>query len=301
MGRRRRPDTASSDVVDTAETTRRDQAAPTSVPRHAWIAVLVVGLGLFEAVRHTLISTDNPNFVPALILLGAGVAPATFVAFIQSRRLSYGLTTGTVAMIAVVGGVVGVVAAGTLEYRTLRGLGVLPMVAVGVIEEAAKLIAPLVVLLVARQRRLADGLLAGVASGAGFAALETMGYAFVTLIQSRGNIASVDGILLLRGILSPAAHMAWTGLTATALWYAASTRWRGSALLTFLGVYVVAVALHTTWDSVGRLPSYAVLSAVSLLLLTGAAHQLHVAEVRGEQPGLPGRSARSARRRAPAG
>ncbi|HST66964.1 MAG TPA: PrsW family glutamic-type intramembrane protease, partial [Mycobacteriales bacterium] len=107
-----------------------------------------------------------------------------------------------------------------------------------------------------------------------FAALETMGYAFVTLIQSQGNVAAVESILLLRGLLSPAAHMAWTGLTATALWYAADHGWKGGAVLRFLAVFVLAVALHTTWDSVGTIPVYIVLSLISLGLLTWFAHLL---------------------------
>ena len=67
------------------------------------------------------------------------------------------------------------------------------MFAVGLIEEAAKLIVPLaLVLVLRRERHPADGLLIGVASGAGFAVLETMGYAFVVLIQSQGDVAAVD-------------------------------------------------------------------------------------------------------------
>ncbi len=64
----------------------------------------------------------------------------------------------------------------------------------------------------------ADGLVIGVAVGMGFAALETMGYAFVALIASRGDIGAVEQMLLLRGVLSPAGHMAWTGLACAALW-----------------------------------------------------------------------------------
>ena len=92
----------------------------------------------------------------------------------------------------------------------------------------------------------------------------------------------MDSILLLRGLLSPAAHMAWTGLTATALWYAAAHRWKGGAVLRFLAVFVLAVALHATWDSIGTIPAYIVLSAISLGLLTWFAHllarELRVAE-----------------------
>jgi RsiW-degrading membrane proteinase PrsW (M82 family) len=246
--------------------------------RWAWLAVLVVGIALFEAVRRALITTGNPNLVPSLILLGAAVVPAAFVTFISERRLRYSISGGVVALIALIGGVVGVVAAGTLEFDTLQRLGVMPMLAVGVIEEGAKLIAPFVVLVVTRHRRPADGLLAGVAAGAGFAALETMGYGFVTLVQSGGNLAAVDGVLLLRGILSPAAHMAWTGLTAAALWRAAERHWRPRAIAGFVGVFVVAVALHTAWDSIGQTAGYVVIALLSLALLTFTTHRLAVAD-----------------------
>jgi protease PrsW len=243
--------------------------------RWAWLVVLVVGVVLFEVVRRVLIDTQNPNLVPSLILLGAAVAPATFVVFILGRRLPYDISGGTIGVVAFLSGVIGVVTAGLLEFDTLRDLGVLPMVAVGFIEEAAKLIVPAALLLGLRQYRSpSDGLLVGVAAGAGFAALETMGYAFVTLISSRGSLSAVDSVLVLRGLLSPAAHMAWTGLTATALWYAAAHHWKAGPVLRFLIVFALAVALHATWDSVGTIPVYVVLSAISLGLLTWFAHLL---------------------------
>ena len=251
--------------------------------RWAWVVVLVGGVVLFEIVRRVLIETQNPNLVPSLILLGAAVAPATFVTFVLGRRLQYDISGGAIALVAFLSGVIGVVTAGLLEFDTLRDLGVLPMVAVGLIEEAAKLIVPAILLIVLRRYRLpSDGLLVGVAAGAGFAALETMGYGFVTLISSRGDLAAVDSILLLRGLLSPAAHMVWTGLTATALWYAAAHGWKGGAVLRFIAVFALAVALHATWDSIGTIPAYIVLAAISLGLLTWFAHllarELRVAE-----------------------
>jgi len=243
--------------------------------RWAWAVVLVVGVALFEVVRRVLIHTQNPNLVPSLILLGATVAPATFVTFILGRRLPYDISGGTIGVVAFLAGVIGVVTAGLLEYDTLSDLGVLPMVAVGLIEEAAKLIVPAALLLGLHQYRSpSDGLLVGVAAGAGFAALETMGYAFVTLISSRGNLSAVDSVLVLRGLLSPAAHMAWTGLTATALWYAAVHGWKAGAVLRFIAVFALAVALHATWDSAGTIPVYIALSAISLGLLTWFAHLL---------------------------
>ena len=157
--------------------------------RWSWVLVLVVGVALYESVRNAVFTTKNPNLLPALILLGAAVVPAAFVAFIAGRRLVFDLGGGLVAITWFVGGVIGVVAAGLLEYRTLQTLGVVPLLAVGVIEEAAKLIVPAaIVLFWRRHRHPADGLLLGVACGAGLAVLETMGSAFVVLLQSSGDL-----------------------------------------------------------------------------------------------------------------
>ncbi|SHM87777.1 PrsW family intramembrane metalloprotease [Cryptosporangium aurantiacum] len=245
--------------------------------RWSWVAVLAIGLALFYAVRRATLDTGNPNLIPSLILLGAAVVPMTFVAFLAGRRIVYAVTGGTLALTALIGGVIGVVTAGVLEYDTLHDLGVLPMVAVGLIEESAKLLVPLLLVFLLKPRRPADGLLIGVASGAGFATLETMGYAFVELIRSNGNIGAVDDVLFLRGVLSPAAHMAWTGLTAAALWYAAEHRWHAAALARFAGVFAVAVGLHATWDSIGSTVGYAVLALVSLGLLAATTHRASVA------------------------
>jgi protease PrsW len=254
-------------------------------PRGTWLAVLIVGGALFEVLRQTVRHTQNPNLFPALLLLGAALVPAVFVTFIRGRRLTYTVDGGTVAVIAFVGGVIGISAAGMLEFDTLQRLGMLPKLAVGLIEESAKLIAPVGVLLFTRHRRPADGLLIGVACGAGFAALETMGYAFVRLVQTEGNLRSVEGLLLLRGVLSPAAHMAWTGLTAAALWAASERRWSLPGAALFGLTFVAAVALHSAWDLFATIPAYIVIGVISLGLLTLTTHRLALRD-RVEQPAM---------------
>lgn len=242
----------------------------------AWLVVLVVSVGLFEPLQQSLIVTHNPNLVPALIFVGSLAVPASFVAFVYGRRLPYDVPGSLLIVTAATGGVIGVVVAGTLEYETLRKLGTLPMIGVGLIEETAKLIVPALILLWGRYRRPADGLLIGVASGAGFAVLETMGYSFVTLILSHGNLSAVDGVLQTRGLLSPAAHMARTALTAAALWWAAASGWSRAGILRFVGVFVLAVALHTAWDSFRTDTAYAIIAVVGLAALTFTAHQMRV-------------------------
>ena len=182
--------------------------------------------------------------------------------------------SGILAPAALFGGVIGMVVAGRLEYATLRDLGGLPTTAVGLIEEAAKLIVPLALLVILWRNRhdVADGLVIGVATGMGFATLETMGYAFVTLIASGGNVNAVEQTLLIRGLLSPAGHMAWTGLACGALWAMAAAP-TGRNVVKFVVTFLGVVALHAAWDSGSGLLWYAALGLISLAWLGWELHR----------------------------
>ncbi len=108
-----------------------------------------------------------------------------------------------------------------------------------------------------------------------FAVLETMGYAFVELVNARGNISALDGILAVRGVLSPAGHMAWTGLTASALWLAGAEGWSRRASLRAVGTFLVAVGLHAAWDGIGTTAAYIVIALIGLGGLTAYVQTLH--------------------------
>ena len=248
----------------------------TFLHRHSWLGVLVVGAVLFLGVERTLVATQNPNLVPAAILLGAAVVPAAFVAFVSGRRLPYSVGGAVIGASAFFGGVIGLIVAGTLEFDALHDLGALPMLGVGLIEEASKLIIPAVILIAwPRYRSPANGLLLGVSAGAGFAALETMGYAFTTLLASHGSITSTVDELLLRGFLSPAGHMAWTGIAATALYAAAASGWTRRRIGGFVVAFLVAVCLHALWDSQSSLIGTAVTAVISLGALAWTVHGVH--------------------------
>jgi RsiW-degrading membrane proteinase PrsW (M82 family) len=250
--------------------------ASTFLHRHAWFGVLVVGTALFMGVERTLVATQNPNMVPAAILLGAAVVPAAFVAFISGRRLPYSVGGAVIGGAAFFGGVIGLIAAGTLEFDAQRDLGGLPMIGVGLIEETSKLIIPLVILLLWRRYRSpSNGLLVGVAAGAGFAALETMGYAFTTLVTSHGSMTATVDELLLRGFLSPAGHMAWTGIAASALYAAAASDWRRRQVGRFVLAFLVAVTLHALWDSQSSLIGTGIVAMCSLGTLAWTVHRVH--------------------------
>jgi protease PrsW len=223
--------------------------------RRRWFQIFVSGLILLFLVERTLLATGDPNYVPSAILLGAFLVPVTFVTYLYERLPNWDVPLPPVAICFIWGGVLGTVVAGTLEYDVMKTLGFLPKLGIGVIEEAAKLILPLVFYFLGRYRSEAAGIVLGVATAAGFAALETMGYGFVSLLQSKGNLGILDEVLLVRGLSSPAGHMSWTGLVCAVLWRErlkvghATLNWRVG------GAFLMAVLLHALWDTVASLRS----------------------------------------------
>jgi RsiW-degrading membrane proteinase PrsW (M82 family) len=261
-------------------------AAPGRLRRLGWLWVLLAGTAAYLLVLRTLVATENLNFVPSLILLGSIVVPASVLVFAASSGRQVLVPPGLIALVAVLGGVVGTVAAGTLEYDALHRLGALPMIMVGLIEESAKLVVPVVVLLFTRYRDPRAGVIIGVASGMGFATLETMGYGFNALLSS-GNLASVQQTLLLRALLSPAGHVAWTGLTVAALWAVASPPHQGRAVARLVGVFVAAVLLHAAWDGLDDVWVHLVVGGGSFAALLVAIHRAHRGP-RERHPDAPG-------------
>jgi RsiW-degrading membrane proteinase PrsW (M82 family) len=225
-------------------------------------------------VLRTLVRTENLNFVPSLILLGSIVVPTTVLVFAASGGRRIVAPTSMVVFTAIAGGVIGTVAAGVLEYDTLHQLGALPMLLVGLIEEGAKLIVPLVLVVLVRRPDPRAGVTIGIASGMGFATLETMGYGFTALL-SNGSLAAVEQTLLLRALLSPAGHVAWTGLTVAAIWLIPSATRKGRAVLLALAAFVAAVLLHAAWDGSNSLVVHILVGGLSVAVLLLMIHRAH--------------------------
>ena len=229
-------------------------SAPTTAPaartlRSSWLRTLAGGAALYGCITAAALNTQNINLVPSVLVVGALLIPVTFVVYLFERLRETAAIVPVLAVVFAAGGSLGVAAASVLEYQTRVDLGTLPMLAVGLIEESVKLAVPVWLLARGRLRSPAEGLLIGVTAGMGFAALETMGYGLVALIRSHGRIAPAEEVLLLRGLLSPVGHAAWTGLVCATLWRAwpaprGTRKWRAPA-----AAFVVAVCLHAVWDS----------------------------------------------------
>jgi RsiW-degrading membrane proteinase PrsW (M82 family) len=241
--------------------------------RWSWFKILIGGLLLFYLLEQALKSTGNPNFVPSLLMVGTFTIPLAFCTFLYTRNRQPDVPWITLGFCIVWGGVLGTVVAGRLEYDTVRQLGGLPTLAIGIIEELAKLIVPLYFLFRKPYHNEFDGIVIGAASGAGFAALESMGYGLVALLLSHGNITATVQLLLFRSLLAPAAHIAWTGLLAGALWHAKNQPGPGRYRM-LIYTFIVVVLLHTLWDSVSFLLGYIILGAISLIWLVRRVHHV---------------------------
>ncbi len=251
-----------------------------------WLGVLLTGLALSCAVLAVLLDTGDPVYIPCLLLLGAAVVPVTLATLVTEIEPSHTLSLGLLLVGAVLGGVVGAVLAGQLEFDAAHALGTMPPVLIGLIEESAKLVIPVLLLgwrwlswrplgLRRPRPRAVDGLVLGVAVGSGFAALETMGYAFVTLLGVRGHLEPVAQLLMLRAVGSLGGHAAWTGLACAALFGVRGARNRTLGRARFLCVFVLVIALHAAWDGSSAGNGYLAVGGVSFILLMAAAWWLH--------------------------
>jgi len=229
----------------------------TQVRRH-WLRVLIVGAILFVIATVVLFLTGNPNLYPTVILVGNFLIPVVFVAFLYDHQHLSTLSFPTIAMSFVLGGVLGVLGASILEPLLLPaptnpgdGLTLTSALMIGLIEEGCKIVAVIWLARRWQHTQEMDGLLLGAAAGMGFAALESTGYAFTTLIVSQGQVSTSIIETVLRGLLAPFGHGAWTAILGAVLFRTSGPhrfRLTGQVLLT----YLLVVALHGLWDGLPR-------------------------------------------------
>jgi RsiW-degrading membrane proteinase PrsW (M82 family) len=240
---------------------------PVSVhPHHRhgwWWKALLIGFALWIVTIVVTALTANTNLVPTLILLGSFLVPLCVVLFVIER------ITGTVSalqalLLFFVGGVCGVLGASLLEAN----LHPSPLIytGVGLIEELVKIL----ILVIATRRTLpktrAQGALLGATVGAGFAAFESAGYAFNAAITAQGiSLLPLLETEVVRAILAPVGHVAWTAILGAVIFAAAKNgprfRWSWLILVAYVGVSL----LHALWDSMSGI------SSVLALIFTGNA------------------------------
>ena len=237
--------------------------------KHTWLRIFVIGLALWASCIAVTLVTRNVNLVPTLILLGSFLVPVSFAAWAFEHWRDEHITTELIVSAFVVGGLLGVMGASLLETYLLHP-SLFLFFGVGLIEEGVKLAALMFVTRHLPRRRPRDGVVLGAAVGLGFAAFETMGYAFSALLTVHGlSVHALVETELVRSVLGPFGHGLWTAILGGVLFREA----RGGVFRytrAVVGTYLWVSILHGLWDSSHEL------AVLITYLLTGTPWQVHL-------------------------
>lgn len=223
--------------------------------RKAYWKVFLVGIVLLIGAE-ILLSVVGPLGLLAVVPIASALMPVTFFIYCWDADLLADMPRWIPWVVFCTSAVLGVALAMILETIFVGSADTLTgALLVGLIEESCKALAVIWVLFIRKLHSEIDGVILGAAAGAGFATLETMGYALNSYFEGHPlgqGIAMANGTLLLRGLLAIFGHVTWTAIVVGAIW-----RDRGQSHFKLtLGVivaFLAAVVLHGMWDGLGYL------------------------------------------------
>ena len=246
---------------------------PAGIQRWAppWWAVFVIGLALWLLTIGAANLTGNLIILPTIVLLGSFLVPVTAVVWYLDHDPSPELSPRRIVSAFLIAGVLGVIGASLLEYYLIR-TGLLANLEVGLIEEFVKGILIVVVAWGIRTFHTRDGMVLGATVGFGFAALESSGYALASLfiVYHHRLYLSVDSLViteLIRGVLAPFGHGAWTAIVGGAIFSAARHRGHLRLAWAIVGAYLLVAILHAAFDSLSGILGYIVIALLGLIPL----------------------------------
>jgi RsiW-degrading membrane proteinase PrsW (M82 family) len=235
------------------EPAQKLQALQLKPPKtNSWLQVILTGFAFYIISTILLVFTQNPNLFPTVVMIGSFLVPVTYVTFFYERRHLSHISISTTFIGFVYGGILGVLAASLLEPIFVRTTNLSSNLVIGLIEEFAKILGVLVIARRFRHDMEMDGLILGAAAGMGFAALESMGYAFVAFLSSGGSLSQTVFVTLIRGIMSPVGHGTWTAIFASVL-FRESKNGRFRINLNVIGAFLLVSVLHAAWDGLPTL------------------------------------------------
>ena len=240
-------------TVGTPTTTPPLSAIPVGWPKpRVFWRILGLTLATYVVLRVALENTNNMLLLPGMIVIGAFIVPLSVAVFFLEMNSPRNVSLYQLGKMTLFGGALGVLL--TLLLGTVvKGSGtgqILPALLTGVVEETGKAAVLLTLIGNRRYRWQLNGLVFGAAVGAGFAGLESAGYAFMTLFNANG--AGVFDSIMLRAVLAPGGHVIWTAMIGAALWEVKGDgRFEPGMLLhpTVVRRWAVAVILHGLWDA----------------------------------------------------
>lgn len=236
-----------------------------------WWAVFLIGLVLWVASVVAAYVTSDLILLPTIVLLGSFLVPVTAVVWYLDHDPSPALSPRRIFTAFVIAATVGVLAAALLEYY-LVGTGLLGNFEVGLIEEFVKAVLIVFVAWGILRFHTRDGMVLGASVGFGFAALESSGYALVSLFVVHGHqialsLTSVVTTELIRGILAPFGHGMWSAIVGGVIFSAAARRGHLRLSWSVVGAYLLVAVLHAGFDATNGIIGYVVVSIVGLIPL----------------------------------
>jgi RsiW-degrading membrane proteinase PrsW (M82 family) len=232
-------------------------------PKGGWIVLAaLVALWLYVLLFAVLVEHGSGTG-PTTVLLG-GFAVASALTYTLAYRLQPedGLSVARLLIAVVLGGLFSTIVAATIEYFVDSASGgfagqpsLLVRTLAGVIEEACKIGAVILMSRGLANKSARNGLFLGGAVGLGFSAFEDMSYdvrVWYSMPIGHSPLASVIGTVAGRGILGPMEHPVFTALLAAAV-FAAVRNGRFRITLGVIGAYLGVAAVHGLIDSAGGL------------------------------------------------
>lgn len=263
-------------TVGTEQTTPSIENVDTSWPR-PWVffrmlvGTFVVYMGFVQGLQ----TFRNINLLPGLIMVGSFAVPISTLVLFFEINARKNVSLYQVIRLVFLGGVLSLIFSLLLfNFSSSLALRWVGASLAGLVEEPGKLMALLLVVNIPKYHYILNGLLFGAAVGTGFAAFESSGYALQVALSSSSQNAMLD-VILIRGVLSPFAHIVWTGMSAAVLWKVKGTRKFHVSMLQdprFYKVFGIAIVLHMIWNSPLQLPffgKYIVLGFIAWTVILG--------------------------------
>lgn len=203
---------------------------------------------------------NNINVVPGLIMVGSFAVPLTTLILFLEVNAFRNISLYQVVKYFLVGGCAALFVTLILYSMFLQpnvyNMTFFDACIIGIVEELAKAIIVFFILKHSIQYKyILNVLLIGAAVGAGFAAFESAGYAFVVLLNNLANGNAMEAMLdniYLRGFMSPGGHVTWAAIAASAILLAKGDRPLELNLFfsgRFWKIFIIPVILHALWDT----------------------------------------------------
>lgn len=221
-----------------------------------FMRMLIASLVLYFLFWVGYNSFQNPNLIPGWILIGSFAVPISVLVLFIEMNIRRNVSIYMIARLVFLGGILSLLF--SLLSSNFFDNGWWGASSAGPIEETGKVLAMLAVARSAQYKYKLNGLLIGASVGVGFAAFETAGYALRFLALD--GIDTMEEVLIMRGFLSPLAHIVWSAIAGFAMWRTIKGRnfhWRMLVDVDFIRLLLIPVILHMLWNTPISLPFFA--------------------------------------------